>query len=282
MKGKNWCRSWILALSVICSVPVGAQQPPPKAAVPAAIGPKDTVTLCLRTDTSCVPPTLAREFRAAWVATVDNIDWPSKKGLSTEQQQAELIALLDKSEAIGLNAIIFQVRPAADALYESKIEPWSEYLTGTQGQAPQPFWDPLAFAVKEAHKRGLELHAWFNPYRARHPSAKGPLATSHIARQHPELVKKYGTQLWMDPGEPAVRAQTLKVVLDVVKRYDIDGVHLDDYFYPYKEKQANGTTDFPDDPSWKRYQKAGGTLDRDDWRRQNVNQLIEELHAAIG
>ena len=282
MRGKDWCGAWSLLLLVFCSIPVCAQQPPSKAAAPAVIGPKDTVTLCLRTDTSCAPPALAREFRAAWVATVDNIDWPSRRGLSTEQQQAELISLLDKAEAIGLNAIIFQVRPAADALYESKIEPWSEYLTGTQGLAPQPFWDPLAFAVKEAHRRGLELHAWFNPYRARHPSAKSPLAESHISRRHPELVKKYGTQLWMDPGEPAVRAQTLKVVLDVVKRYDIDGVHLDDYFYPYKEKQANGTTDFPDDPSWKRYTKGGGTLDRDDWRRQNVNQLIEELHAEIG
>ena len=247
----------------------------------AAAAPKDIAVPCPATDAECIAPPPAREFRGVWVATVDNIDWPSKKGLSTEQQQQELLALLDAAAAHGLNAVIFQVRPAGDALYASKIEPWSEYLTGTQGLAPDPAWDPLAFAVKEAHARGLELHAWFNPYRAKHPSAKGPLAKTHLARRHPELVKSYGTHLWMDPGEPAVREQTVKVVLDVVKRYDVDGVHLDDYFYPYKEKRANGSTDFPDDASWKRYKKKGGDLDRDDWRRHNVDILIEELHAEI-
>ena len=226
-------------------------------------------------------PAVPREFRGVWVASVGNIDWPSKKGLPPALQKAELVAILDRAAALHLNAVIFQVRPSGDALYASKLEPWSEYLSGTQGQPPIPFWDPLAFAVKEAHARGLELHAWFNPYRAKHPSAKGPLARSHLALRHPELVRTYGTHLWMDPGEPAVREHTLRVVLDVVKRYDIDGVHLDDYFYPYKEKRRNGSTDFPDDRSWKRYRKQHGALSRDDWRRRNVDLLIEALHHGI-
>ena len=236
---------------------------------------------CPQSDSACVPPPVPREFRGVWVASVRNLDWPSRPGLPPSLAKAELIALLDRAAALGLNAVLLQVRPAGDALYESRIEPWSEYLTGRQGLAPAPLWDPLKFAVEQAHARGLELHAWFNPYRAKEPSAKGPLAASHIARRHPELVKKYGTQLWMDPGEPAVRAQTLRVVLDVVKRYDIDGVHLDDYFYPYPERRPNGSMDFPDDRSWKAYKKKGGRLARDDWRRANVDDLVETLHAEI-
>lgn len=263
--------------AVLCAVSASGAFAQPRAK-PA---PQSSAMRCPASEADCVPPSLRREFRGVWVASVSNIDWPSRKDLNTAEQQHELIAMLDRASASGLNAVVFQVRPAGDALYESKLEPWSEYLTGKQGQAPDPFWDPLAFAVKEAHARGLELHAWFNPYRAKHPSAKGPLAKSHMARRRPELVKSYGTHLWMDPGEPAVRAQTVKVVLDVVKRYDVDGVHLDDYFYPYKEKRANGSTEFPDNASYKRYQKKGGALDRDDWRRQNVDQLIEDLHAQV-
>jgi uncharacterized lipoprotein YddW (UPF0748 family) len=243
---------------------------------------RDIGVECPQSDSSCVPPPVAREFRGVWVATVRNLDWPSRPGLPPTVQKAELLALLDRVADAGLNAVLLQVRPAADAVYPSKLEPWSEYLTGHQGLAPVPAWDPLEFAVKEAHARGLELHAWFNPYRAKEPSAKGPLARTHIARTHPELVKSYGKkQLWMDPGEPAVQAQTLKVVLDVVKRYDIDGVHLDDYFYPYPERRPNGSTDFPDERSWKRYLKEGGKLQRDDWRRDNVNRLVETLHREI-
>jgi uncharacterized lipoprotein YddW (UPF0748 family) len=251
------------------------------AAAPRATFAQATATDCPQTDTACIAPPVMREFRGVWVATVRNLDWPSRPGLPPSLAKAELIALLDRAASDGLNAVLFQVRPAADALYASKIEPWSEYLTGKQGMAPIPLWDPLEFAVEQAHARGIELHAWFNPYRAKEPSAKGPLAASHIAKRHPELVKKYGTQLWMDPGEPAVRDQTLRVVLDVVRRYDIDGVHLDDYFYPYPERRPNGSTDFPDDRSWKAYKKAGGKLARDDWRRANVDDLIEALHKAI-
>src|SRR5258707_7009726 len=185
-----------------------------------------------------IPAKRVSEFRAAWVATVANIDWPSKKGLSTAEQKAELIAILDRAAQLKLNAIIFQVRPACDAMYQSSLEPWSEYLTGVEGQPPAPFYDPLAFAIEEAHQRGLELHAWFNPYRARHLSSKGAASATHISKTHPELVRHYGKYLWLDPGEKEVQQYSLNVVMDVVKRYDIDGVHFDDYFYPYKENDA--------------------------------------------
>jgi len=182
------------------------------------------------------PPSPPREFRGAWIATVANIDWPSKPGLGVAEQKAELIALLDHAVQLKLNAIIFQVRPSSDAVYASAIEPWSEYLTGTMGRAPQPFYDPLAFAIQEAHRRGLELHAWFNPFRALHPQTKSPVALNHISRTHPKLVRKYGEQFWLDPGEPSVRAYVLRVVMDVVRRYDVDGVHFDDYFIPTRKR----------------------------------------------
>jgi uncharacterized lipoprotein YddW (UPF0748 family) len=229
-----------------------------------------------------VPPPVMREFRAAWIATVANIDWPSKPGLSSQQQQKEMLAILDRCQEMGLNAIIFQIRPATDALYESKIEPWSEYLTGQQGRPPEPFYDPLKFTIDEAHKRGIEVHTWFNPYRSRHPSAKGPLADSHISKTHPNLVKTYGTHLWMDPGEPEVQQRSIDVMLDVVRRYDVDGIHFDDYFYPYKERGADGQLlDFPDEPSWQRYRSGGGTLGRDAWRRQNVDNFVERLYRDV-
>src|SRR3954470_24343082 len=173
------------------------------------------------------PPPAMREFRGVWVATVDNIDWPSKKGISTEEQQTEMRAILDRCVELKLNAVVFQVRTSADALYKSDLEPWSEYLTGAQGKPPEPFYDPLQMWVEESHRRGLELHAWFNPFRARAPAAKTPEAPNHIAKTHPDSVKKYGQYLWMDPGDPIAREQTLAVFRDVVKRYDIDGIHID-------------------------------------------------------
>jgi uncharacterized lipoprotein YddW (UPF0748 family) len=233
------------------------------------------------TPSNIIPPQPVREFRAAWVATVGNIDWPSRKGLSTAEQQAELLAILDRAVQLKLNAVIFQVRPACDAMYASRIEPWSEYLTGTMGKPPQPFYDPLAFAVAEAHQRGLELHAWFNPYRARVLAAKSPTAPNHVSKSRPQLVRQYGEFLWLDPGERAVPDYSLSVILDVVKRYDVDGIHFDDYYYPYKEKDAGGKVlDFPDDASWRRF-GAGGKLSRDDWRRDNVNRFIERVSKSI-
>ncbi len=223
------------------------------------------------------PPTLAREFRGMWIVTVANIDWPSKPGLSTALQKAELISILERASRLKFNAVIFQVRPACDAFYASKLEPWSEYLTGAMGKAPEPFYDPLTFAIEEAHKRGLELHAWFNPYRALHKSHEGSVAPNHISKTHPEFVKRYGQYLWLDPGEREVQEYSLKVVMDVVKRYDVDGVHFDDYFYP---DPAEAGTTFPDGPSWKKF-GADGKLSLEDWRRDNVNQFIERVYQSI-
>jgi len=228
-----------------------------------------------------VPPQPAREFRGAWLVTVANKDWPSRPGLPVAEQKAELTELLDRAVQLKLNAIIFQVRPSCDAMYASSVEPWSEYLTGTMGEAPQPFYDPLAFAIEEAHRRGLELHAWFNPFRALHPLAKSPVAPNHISRTHPELVRPYGSQRWLDPGEPSVRAYVLNVIMDVVRRYDVDGVQLDDYFYPYPEKDAAGRElGFPDDASWQKYGLAS-RLSRDDWRRANINAFVQGIYRNI-
>lgn len=250
-----------------------------------ATAPKPTATI----DT---PPPAPREFRAAWVATVANIDWPSRPGLSAAAQRAEIIAIVERSRELRLNAIILQVRPAADALYASALEPWSEYLSGAQGG--DPGYDPLAVWIEEAHRRGLELHAWFNPYRARHAEAKSSLVASHLANTHPSAVKRYGNMLWMDPGEEVAVERTLAVIRDVVRRYDVDGIHIDDYFYPYPipvpgsapppagaAPAVRPTVEFPDDPAWQRYQGSGGKLSRADWRRQNVNQLVERMHRSI-
>jgi len=193
------------------------------------------------------------------------------------------MALLDRAVQLHLNAVVFQVRPMADAMYASPLEPWSEFLTGTMGRSPQPFYDPLAFAIQEAHKRGLELHAWFNPFRASLPlaQARSPAALNHISRTHPELVRRYDDLLWLDPGEPAARQHVLNVIMDVVRRYDVDGVTFDDYFYPYPDKDAAGRTiDFPDDASWRKYGAASG-LSRDDWRRANVNEFIQSVYRSI-
>jgi uncharacterized lipoprotein YddW (UPF0748 family) len=232
-------------------------------------------------NSAAIPPKVMREMRAAWVASVGNIDWPSTNGLTTTQQKAEMLALLDRAVELKLNTIVLQVRPACDALYASSIEPWSEYLTGTMGKAPSPFYDPLDFAIKEAHQRGLELHAWFNPYRARHLVAKSPIAPNHISRTHPEWVRHYGKMLWLDPGEKGVQEYSLKVVMDVVNRYDIDGMHFDDYFYPYKEQDSSGKDlEFPDEASWRRF-GAGGKLSRDDWRRENVDVFVHQVYQSI-
>ena len=228
------------------------------------------------------PPLPAREFRGAWVASVSNIDWPSKRGLPTEEQKRELLAILDKCQQLKLNVVILQVRPACDALYSSKIEPWSEYLTGVPGRAPNPFWDPLEFAVAHAHARGMELHAWFNPFRARHSSGSAKLSADHVSNTRPAIAKTYGKSLWLDPGLQEVHDYSARVILDVVSRYDIDGVHIDDYFYPYPEKDsAKKDIPFPDWTSWLNYQRSGGKLSRDDWRRDNVNRFVARLYRDV-
>ena len=230
--------------------------------------------------TNVVPPAVQREFRGVWVATLNNIDWPSKPGLKVADQKEEMLRILDRAKEIHLNALLLQVRPGCDAFYDSKLEPWSEYLTGKMGVSPG--YDPLAFAIEEAHKRGLELHAWFNPFRARHVSGTNAPSTNHISKTNPQLIRGYGKDLWLDPGEAAARDHTINVILDVVKRYDVDAVVMDDYFYPYPEKNREGKVmDFPDGPSWNRYHNSGGKLAREDWRRENINGFIERLYTSV-
>ena len=219
-------------------------------------------------------PAITREFRGMWIATVANIDWPSRSGLTAAQQQAELGLLLDVAQQTGLNAVVLQVRAAGDAIYPSNLEPWSRVLTGTQGG--DPGYDPLAFAVQQARLRGIELHAWFNPFRAGNLSDTLRLSPLHFAVRRPDLVRKCG-QLWFDPGETAVHDQAIAVVRDVVQRYDVDAVHIDDFFYPYPDTCAN----FPDSATFGRYVRGGGTLSLGDWRRDNVNRFVERLYREV-
>ena len=216
-----------------------------------------------------------REFRGAWIAAVWNIDFPSQTGLSAAQQQAEMVSLLDRLQSLNFNAVILQVRIEGDALYASSLEPWSVWLTGTQGQAPG--YDPLAFAIAECRKRGLEIHAWFNPYRARSRSTPIPQAGNHISVTNPDCVYRHGNLLWMDPGKKVVQDLTFNVIIDVVRRYDVDGVHLDDYFYPYPVAGQ----EFPDRATYNAYRQAGGNLSLNDWRRENVNQMVQRLQQGI-
>ena len=224
------------------------------------------------------PPLPAREFRGTWIATVHGVDWPSEPGLPGEKQKEQLLKQIESASALRINAIIFQVRPAGDAMYKSAIEPWSPYLTGKMGRPPSPEWDPLEFMVAEAHKRGIEVHAWFNPYRAIAGNKHEP-GGNHIRIQHPEWTMRHGKDIWMNPGEPGVNERTRAVILDVVRRYDVDGVHLDDYFYPYPVKGGDGkVVEFPDAKTFERYKAAGGLLERSAWRRQNVDTLIEGIY----
>lgn len=214
-----------------------------------------------------------REFRGMWTATVANIDWPSRPGLGPELQRAELLALFDTAVARRLNAVILQVRPTADAFWPSRYEPWSEYLTGHQGCSPG--WDPLAFAVREAHKRRLELHGWFNPYRVANHTDPGRLVPGHPARVHPDWVLPYGGKLYYNPGLPEVRRFVQDAMLDAVWRYDLDGMHFDDYFYPYP---VSGQA-FDDTAAYERY--GAGFPDRAAWRRDNIDRLVRETGERI-
>lgn len=217
------------------------------------------------------------EFRGAWIPSVFNISFPTSSGLSAEGQKAQAVRLLDAAKSAGLNAVLLQVRPESDALYSSPIEPWSRYLTGTQGQSPG--YDPLAFFIAEAKKRGIAVHAWLNPYRAA-ASAGQPRAANHISKKFPQFAYKVGSVLWMDPGAPQVQRHIVSVARDLVKRYDIAGIHLDDYFYPYPTN-SGAVYPFPDDQTYGAYRASGGTLERADWRRNNVNTLVRDLGAAV-
>lgn len=218
-----------------------------------------------------------REFRGAWITVVWNSDWPSKPGLSVEQQKTELLEIIKQLQSLNFNALILQVRPEGDAVYASPIEPWSAWITGTQGKAPEPVYDPLEFAIEECHKRNIEVHAWFNPYRAKTTTKSGSNVSPHIAITNPEVVYKWGNQLWMDPGAKIVQDRAYNVIIDVLTRYDVDGIHLDDYFYPYP---ISGQS-FPDEKTYSAYKNSGGKLSVEDWRRENVNQMVWRLSEGI-
>ena len=223
------------------------------------------------------PPALNREMRGLWVATVANIDWPSRAGLSADQQRTELIDILDRAAGLGINAIILHVRPAADALYDSALEPWGIMLTGTQGVSPG--YDPLAFAIQTAHARGLELHAWINPFRAGNSRDSTRMAAAHVWNAQRAIVRVYGSQLWLDPGEPASQEHSMRVIRDIVTRYDIDGLHADDYFYPYVENDAsNQPIPFPDSATYAQY---GGGSTLGDWRRANIDRFVQRMYSEV-
>jgi uncharacterized lipoprotein YddW (UPF0748 family) len=214
------------------------------------------------------------EFRAAWIATVDNIDWPSKKGLPDDSQKAEFIRILDLHQRNGLNAIIMQIRPATDAFYPSPYEPWSEWLSGVQGKPPSPYYDPLQFMIEETHKRKMEFHAWCNPYRADFSIGKASIAPSHITRVHPQWFLDYGGKKYFDPGNKEAQDFVVEVIKDITGRYDVDAIHFDDYFYPYRIAGK----EFPDSLSYVQY---GRGMQKDDWRRSNVDSIIYKLFTVI-
>ncbi len=247
---------------------------------------KNILAVCLLISACCgIQKTNAQrsspnfEFRGVWVASVDNIDWPSNKNLTVAEQKAAFLKLLDLHESNGMNAMIVQIRPAADALYPSPFEPWSEFLTGRQGLAPSPLYDPLRFMISETHKRGMEFHAWLNPYRAVFNMKNSSVAPTHITKTHPQwfLVygdKKNGYKKFFNPGLPEVMQHTAKVVKDLVSRYDLDGIHMDDYFYPYRIAGR----EFPDQKTFEQYNRG---LKKEEWRRSNCDSIIRLLHKTI-
>jgi len=218
----------------------------------------------------------SREFRGAWITTIYNLDWPSNRSEPVSQQKTELIQMLDMATALNLNAVLFQIRPEGDALYDSKYEPWSLWLTGKQGVAPVPYWDPLAFVVEEGHARCLEVHAWMNPYRMA-TNKDTPKAADHISRNRKDLVVAYDKLLVLDPAKEEALDYLLTVVKDVVRRYDVDGIHFDDYFYPYPKQGI----EFPDQTEYEAYKTAGGTLSKSDWRRDNVDRMVKKVNETI-
>ncbi|SDL88394.1 Uncharacterized lipoprotein YddW, UPF0748 family [Chryseobacterium taihuense] len=224
-------------------------------------------------------PAINREFRGVWIASVANINWPSRNNLSVEQQKREAVSMLNMLQENNFNAVIFQVRPSADALYTSELEPWSYFLTGKTGEPPYPNYDPLQFWIEESHKRGMELHVWLNPYRAHHSNGGAVTSQSMVNKLSDITIRLKNGMYWFDPANPKTQGHVSNVVKDIVKRYDIDAVHFDDYFYPYAT--YNRGADFPDHTSWNEYIKNGGTLSRADWRRDNVNKFVERIYKEI-
>ena len=215
-----------------------------------------------------------REMRGVWIATVDNIDWPSSFNETSGEQISELVQIFEKLKAAGINTVFFQVRTECDALYKSSYEPWSYWLTGQQAKAPDPFYDPLAFAIKEAHAKGMELHAWLNPYRAVRDTGEYTISGNHISKTHPEWILQFGNYKMLNPGIPEVTDYIAKIAADIVSRYDVDGIHLDDYFYPYSPKITN-----QDSAAFRIYK--GKYTNIDDWRRNNINSMIAKVYKTI-
>jgi uncharacterized lipoprotein YddW (UPF0748 family) len=243
-------RSFLILIALVGALPASAQSPHPK-----------------------------YEFRAVWIASVENIDWPSKKGLPADSQRAEFIRLLDLHKQEGFNAVVVQIRPAADALYPSPYEPWSEWLTGVQGSPPLPYYDPLEFMIEETHKRGMEFHAWINPYRAVKTIGRSSIAPDHITRQHPDWFVRFENTLYFDPGNKEAQEYVTMVIRDIVRRYDIDALHLDDYFYPYDIVEGGPPgKDFPDNKTYALY---GNGLSKGDWRRSNVDSIILRISQMV-
>lgn len=218
-----------------------------------------------------------REMRAAWIATVSNIDWPSKQGLSTQEQQEELTTMLDKLAQNNINTVIFQIRPTADALYNSYFEPWSHWLSGQQGIRPDPYYDPLEFIIEESHKRFMQLHVWINPYRVTTNKSTSTLHPEHLFYKDTDLFVNYCGKYYFNPGLDKTREYLNSVVKDIVGRYDVDAIHFDDYFYPYKEHGM----DFPDQSTFEEYPRGYQPWQKDEWRRNNVNMIIAELQQTI-
>lgn len=214
------------------------------------------------------------EMRAVWVATVSNIDWPDAPTLSSAIQKQSFIRLLNMHKANGMNAVFVQVRPSADAFYPSSYEPWSQWLTGVQGRPPFPYYDPMEFMITETHKRGMQFHAWMNPYRAVFNTSGSSIAATHITRIHPEWFLTYGDKRYFDPGNKEVQLYVTAIVKDVVTRYDVDAIHFDDYFYPYRIAGK----EFPDDAKYRQY---GNGMNKEDWRRSNTDSVISMLYRTI-
>ena len=255
----------VALVSAACSGSVtGITEPP--VTQPPVTQPADTAA-----------PALQREMRGMWIATVANIDWPSRNTLTADQQRSEFTDILDRASLTGINTVVFHIRPAGDAVYQSQLEPWASLLSGQQGT--NPGYDPLAFAIDEAHKRGMELHAWINPFRAGNTSDTLKTVAPHLFRARRDLVRVYGGNIWMDPGEPDVQDHSMRVIRDIVTRYDIDGIHADDYFYPYVvNDNAGKPLAFPDDATFAKY---GGGLLRDDWRRANIDRFVERMYREV-
>ena len=254
--------------------PNAGEPAPPKPTVAVALADTvefDEVASQLPAAPGLVPP--KREFRAVWIATIGNMDWPSKKGLPTADQQREIVAMFDQQQQMGLNAVVVQIRSAADAFYAKSSEPWSEWLTGQQGLAPEPFYDPLEFMIEQAHQRGLEFHAWFNLDRATF-SKTASIAPTNIVFRRPEWMLEYGGRKLFNLGLPPVRSYIASIVANVVREYDVDGIHFDDYFYPYA---VAGQT-LRDDST---YQANYNGMVKADWRRDNVTKLVAELRDSI-